>query len=46
VLADVVGKTLAPDEADIQPRGLPASADEAADRAGAEYGDFGQPRPL
>jgi hypothetical protein len=45
VFADIVGETLSPDEADVETGGLPASADEAADRAGTENGDLGQPRP-
>jgi hypothetical protein len=33
------------DEMDVEPGNLPASADEAADRPGAEDDDLDQPRP-
>ena len=35
----------AADEADLETGHLPAAADEAADRSGAEDRDAGQPRP-
>ena len=39
MLADVLGKAGAADEMNVEPSGLPASADEAADRARAEDSD-------
>jgi hypothetical protein len=45
VLADVRREARTADEADVEPGRLPATADEAADRPGAEDRNPGQPRP-
>jgi hypothetical protein len=46
MFCDVLGEARASDEADIQAGRLPAAADKAADRPGAQDRDLGQPRPL
>ena len=40
MLANLMGKTRPADETNVEPGRLPAAADEAADRPGAEDGDF------